>query len=185
MNFKKALRKEVRAAEKLIPAEFKTAWDLKIRQNVESLPEYRNAGTVFLFVGTSREISTDGLIEDSLAAGKTVAVPLCVGDGIMELKRLDSLAELRIGAYGIREPMADAPSIDPADVDFALIPCVSCDHGGKRLGQGGGFYDRFLEKYEGPAAMVCREALMREDIPVEAHDNTIDIVVSEAGVFRR
>ena len=54
----------------------------------------------------------------------------------------------------------------------------------KRLGQGGGFYDRFLDKYKGPSAMVCREALMSEDIPVEAHDRTIGLVVSDERVYR-
>ncbi len=181
---KRALRKSVRALEKTLPAELKAAQDRAVTANIEALPEYAAAKTVFLFVGTPREISTGGLINDALAEGKTVAVPLCTGDGIMKLKIIQSLDELRSGSYGIREPEESAKDAAPEDIDFALIPCVSCSRSGERLGQGGGFYDRFLDKYKGPSAMVCREVLMSEYIPVEPHDHRIKVVVSEYGVYR-
>ncbi|MBR6352178.1 MAG: 5-formyltetrahydrofolate cyclo-ligase, partial [Firmicutes bacterium] len=55
---------------------------------------------------------------------------------------------------------------------------------GRRLGNGGGYYDRFLEKYHPPMAIVCREKLMADDVPLEPFDATGPVVVTETGVFR-
>ena len=66
--------------------------------------------------------------------------------GIMELRQITSLDQLTPGAYGILEPPADSPAIEADGVDFAVLPCLSCSHSGHRLGQGGGFYDRFLAR---------------------------------------
>ena len=133
------------------------------------MPEYREAETVFCFVGTSREINTLPILQDLLTSGRTLCVPLCVGEGRMELRKISSLSELAPGAYGIPEPPPDSPRVAPDAVDFAVLPCLSCDHAGRRLGQGGGYYDRFLSVYRGGAVLLCREKLIRDEIPVEPH----------------
>ncbi len=181
---KKLLRKEVRAMERSLAPEYKLRADRAIARFLYDLPEYRKARTVFAFVGMKREIDTRPFLMRVLWDGKTLCVPLCTGDGIMELKLIRSLDELRPGAYGILEPAVDAPAVDPSEVDLAVIPCVSCSLRGERLGQGGGFYDRFLQSFKGSSVLVCREVLMREDIPMEPHDAVIPIVISEKGVFR-
>ena len=64
--------------------------------------------------------------------------------GVMELRQIDAMSRLVPGAYGIPEPTRETPLIGTDEVDFAVIPCLSCSHSGLRLGKGGGFYDRFL-----------------------------------------
>jgi len=103
--------------------------------------------------------------------------------GIMELRVVASLDELVPGAYGILEPAADTVCLTPDEVDFAVLPCLSCSRGGHRLGQGGGYYDRFLSTYRGSAALLCRERLLREDVPVEPHDMPVPWVVTENGLY--
>ena len=63
-------------------------------------------------------------------------------------------------------------------------PCLSCDRQGNRLGQGGGYYDRFFARYHGPAALLCREKLVSEEIPVEPHDKRFELIVTENAVYR-
>ena len=180
---KQQLRKTIRALEKELPAAYKAESSAAIARHLLAMPEYREAGTVFCFVGTAREIDTTAILQDALDAGKRLCVPLCVGDGIMELRQITSLGQLSPGAYGILEPPADSPVIGPDGVDFAVLPCLSCSHSGHRLGQGGGFYDRFLAHYPGGAVMVCREKLIREDIPLEPHDCPVPWVVTELGLW--
>ena len=180
---KKTLRSAVRKAERQMTMEERIQADQRITQRVLSMPAYRAARTVFAYVGTQREIDTREILEDVLRSGKRLCVPLCTGDGIMALKEIHALSQLHPGSYGIQEPPADAPDVPACEIDLALIPCVSCNHRGDRLGQGGGYYDRFLECYAGKGVMLCREVLTREEIPREAHDVRIGAVVTDAGIW--
>ena len=74
--------------------------------------------------------------------------------------------------------------LQPEEIDLAVIPCCTCSHTGKRLGYGGGYYDRYLGRVEGMKAVICRERIMRDDIPVEEHDQAVDMVISEGGTWR-
>lgn len=77
------------------------------------------------------------------------------------------------------------PQDDPGQVDLSIIPCVSCDRLGHRLGQGTGFYDRFFAGNPENAAMLCRESLLRTIIPREPHDVVFPLVITEFGVYRK
>ena len=101
----------------------------------------------------------------------------------MELRAVESLDRLVQGAYGILEPAPECPRLMPDQVDFAVLPCLSCSRAGHRLGKGGGYYDRFLAAYRGSAVLLCREQLLREDIPVEPHDMSVPWVVTESGLY--
>ncbi len=180
---KQLLRRAVRAAERALPQDYQKQSSASICRYLSAMPEYLAAGAVFCFVGTGLEIDTRPFLLDALARGKRLCVPLCVGDGLMELRQITGLDQLRPGAYGIPEPGPDAPSVSLDEVDFAVIPCLSCDHLGRRLGRGGGFYDRFLSKYRAAAVLVCRERLIREELPVEPHDCPVPWVVTEKGLY--
>ena len=180
---KQQLRRTMRALESGLSARYKAESSRAIAAHLLAMPEYQEAGTVFCFVGTDREIDTRPILEDVLAAGKRLCVPQCVGKGIMELRQVTDLRQLIPGAYGILEPSADAPLVSLDEVDFAILPCLTCNHLGQRLGQGGGYYDRFLSNYRGGTVLLCREKLIREEIPLEPHDYPIPWVLTETGLY--
>lgn len=68
--------------------------------------------------------------------------------------------------------------------DFLLIPGLGFDLFGNRLGRGKGFYDRFLENYDGIKIGICFEDQIFMQIPTEKHDVKVDYVVSEKGVWK-
>ena len=183
--WKSALRAKLRRAIKELPSSYCREADGKIRERILALPEYGRAEAVFCFVGTKREIDTLPLIEEALRQGKQVSVPLCTGEGIMEARRILSVSQLRPGRYGILEPEPDTPRTAPGELDLSLIPCLSCSSRGGRLGQGGGYYDRYLRLAGGRKAVLCRRLLMREEIPLEAHDVPAELVICEEAVWRR
>ena len=183
MEEKQQLRRTMRALESGLSARYKAESSHAIAAHLLAMPEYQEAGTVFCFVGTDREIDTRPILEDVLVAGKRLCVPLCVGKGIMELRQVTDLRQLTPGAYGILEPPADAPLVSVDEVDFAVLPCLTCNHLGQRLGQGGGYYDRFLSHYRGGTVLLCREKLIREEIPLEPHDYPVPWVLTERGLY--
>ena len=180
---KQRLRRTMRALERQLSDKYKAASSRSICAHLLAMPEYQAASAVFCFVGTDHEIDTRPILAHALAAGKRLSVPRCTGPGIMELRQLRSLEELSPGAYGIPEPPESAPVMNPDDVDLAILPCLTCSHLGQRLGQGGGYYDRFLSNYRGGTVLLCREKLIREEIPLEPHDYPVPWVLTETCLY--
>ena len=181
---KAALRKKLRTMERILPQSYRDESAAAICRRVTELPEYQAAQVVFAFVGTEREIDTTALLQDVLDSGKTLCLPRCGAAHSMALCHVTSLDQLTPGAYGILEPVEDCPLLTVEDIGFVVTPCLSCDMQGDRLGQGGGYYDRFFDRYHGPAALLCREKLLSDEVPMEPHDKRFNVIVTEKDVYR-
>ena len=140
---------------------------------------YHNARTMFCYIGTDREIDTKALLLRALADGKRLALPLCVGKGIMEAREIHSLDDLVSGKFDILAPKLECPTVRPEDFDLAIVPCSSGNPKGHRLGYGGGFYDRYLPRTNCTKVLLCRARLVQEDIPLEEHDTPMDYLTTE------
>ncbi|MEG2222797.1 MAG: 5-formyltetrahydrofolate cyclo-ligase, partial [Oscillospiraceae bacterium] len=131
---KKLLRRKLRQQARSLSAGEKAISDGKIINRLLTLPAYHRAGTVFCFVSTPWEIDTRPLLDDVLATGRRLCVPRALAGGHMELAVIRSMDDLTPGAYDILEPRAGCTLLTAGEVDFAVIPCLSCDRGGHRLG---------------------------------------------------
>ncbi len=167
---KKALRTYIRQTERTLDPAYKAESSEAICRCV-------------LALGTVHEIDTSLLLTETLAAGKTLVLPRCAEGHALDLCVVTSMDELVPGMYGILEPKADCALVTPADIDFAVVPCLSFDRRGRRLGQGGGYYDRLLPQLACPTCLICRERLMSEDVPTEEHDRRCTLYVTERGVM--
>ena len=189
MNKKSVLRTALLAKINALPTEMRRQADEGIRRRILSMPGYLQAGTIFAFVGVGWEVDTWPLIELALAAGKTVAVPRLrllhtTADCSMQACQIRSRADLILTSpLGLWEPKAEARILDPAEIDFALIPCIACDGRGNRLGRGGGHYDRYLAGVHFFKAAVCRLTLHQPTLPAASHDIKIDAAVTEGKVY--
>lgn len=159
--------------------------DAAIAASLISSGAFQRAHTVFCYVSVTGEPDTAAVIDAALEAGKQVAVPRCLGKGVMEAVCISSREDLtEQGTYGIPEPAAGLPVLQPEELDLLVVPCVACTRDGARLGHGMGYYDRFMEQASGTAAVLCYEALLQEKIPEEPHDRRPDLVISENAVYR-
>lgn len=181
---KKELRKEIKKRVAQLSADYCQRADAAIRKYVLSLPEYSKARRIFCYAGTASEIQTLPLIEQMISDGKEVGVPYCISLGKMEVRQIRSLSDLKPGRYGILAPGDDCPVMAPDTIDLGLIPCCTCNKKGRRLGYGGGFYDSYLHDSHFIRVILCREQIMTETIPVEDHDELMDVVISETGIVR-
>lgn len=182
---KKQKRREIKQRISELDSPYCMEADRKILENVLGLKEFQQAKTIFCYVSTKTEVDTIPILKEILTSGKRLGVPKCTGKGIMEVYEISSLDELAAGAYGILEPDESCEKIlSPEEIDFSLIPCISCDREGRRLGHGGGYYDRYLEQSRSVKAIVCRSRLMLDEVPTEPHDVRMNLVISEEKVWR-
>jgi len=107
---------------------------------------------------------------------KEAKVIFCFVSTEDEIKGYKSLKD---GKYGILEPKDECPLIRSEEIDFAIIPCVSCNKEGYRLGYGGGFYDRYLEHATFTTAVICRGKITCDYIPYDEHDVKIHKVITD------
>lgn len=176
---KQKWRQWVKEKEKEIPMAEKESSDLAICQRILALEAYQKAKTIFCFVGTATEINTISILEQGWKDGKRIAVPRCAQKGVMHAYEISSMDDLEKGKYGILEPKENCVPVTPEEIEFAVIPCVSCDKSGYRLGHGGGYYDRYLEHSTFQTAVVCREKLLLDHTPIDRFDCCMDWVITE------
>lgn len=184
---KKKARRAGRQRLHLLTCEERAVKSALIVRHLESLPELQNARVVMGFASLQDEVNMAALWQRLIARGVTIVFPALPGeDGHMEAIPINDLAcDLRPGRFGILEPFQGEP-VDPAIIDFVLVPGVAFDMAGHRLGRGGGYYDRFLGA-RAPQAFRCGvsfDCQIVEAVPVRDHDCPVHSLVSEKGVRR-
>jgi 5-formyltetrahydrofolate cyclo-ligase len=117
------------------------------------------------------------------ARGHPLVLPALLGDGVtMVFRRWAPGEPLVPAAFGLSEPPATAAEVDPL---VLLMPLAAFDERGGRIGYGGGYYDRALERLERshPVRRIgIAFATQRVDrVPEEAHDRRLDLILTEAG----
>lgn len=141
--------------------------------------------TVFSFLPTAEEPDLDDLHMALMKAGKTLAFPVSFPKGVMEAYAPQSPEDLQTGMYGILAPVIERSiKIHPEDIDIIIVPAMGVDGNKRRLGHGGGYYDRFL-----PLAKRAKKVLVAfdiqklDEIATESTDETVDYVVTEKTVY--
>lgn len=180
MNPKSELRRKIRAWRCSLPKDEKQKLDALLLENVFSHPWLKEADTVLLYCSLPEEPDTQGIIDRLLSENIPVALPVCLESGIMKFYLLHERAELRTGNYyNIPEPIGrDEPILTEKTV--CIVPALAFTADGERLGQGGGYYDRFLEKYpELRTIGITYHAILQENLPCEKHDIPVKVVITD------
>lgn len=170
---KKALRRELIALRKAMPAEERRAADAVIFARLKPLLD--NAGAVFTYVSVPFEVDTRRVIDYCFDKGIPVAAPVS-GDNEMQFYFIRGWDGLSAGKFNIPEPIERTREAVSDKSSVCIVPALSADGNGYRLGYGGGYYDRYLSGFMGLSAVVSYGALRRA-IPVEEHDIRADISI--------
>ena len=152
-------------------------------QRFLALPWTAEADALLLFYGVGAEPDTGHLLLELWRQGKRVLLPKCLPGRAMEARLVRSGDDLRPGAFGIPEPLESCPRVEKGDIDLILVPALCYDLSRRRLGQGGGYYDRWLAGFAGFTAALCRSALLLERIPREPFDRGVELVVTGEGLY--
>ena len=173
---KQALRKEIREKKRAMTEQQIVSASERLGQLFLASEAYKQAKTIYGYLPYNQEVRTVPMLQQALLDGKKVAVPKCYGDE-MRFIYLDDLSKVEKGYCGIPEPIADEPIADDKTA-LVLMPGLAFDPQGHRMGYGGGFYDKFLEKEpDHPTLALCYDFQMLDHLETEAHDIPVDTVL--------
>lgn len=112
-----------------------------------------------------------------------LAYPGDRGEG-MQFFQCDPEDLVATSEFGVEllTPPLEAELVVP---DLIVVPGLAFTKEGERLGRGAGYFDRYLENFKGTRVGVCFELQLREQLPSEGHDEKVDVVVTEAGIYNR
>lgn len=185
MTDKKELRAFFKERRLAIPEAKKKELDRKIVQRIAASAQFQRASAVFLYAPVKGEINLLPLAHLAQKQGKKIAFPRCDTE-TEEMRFFELLPEKKLitGAYGIPEPPADAPLCVPDTHTLCVLPALSCDAEGHRLGYGKGYYDKYLQRFDGMTVCAVYGGLLSRALPFEAHDIPAQYICTEDKFFR-
>lgn len=153
----------------------------EMQRRALDLSAVRACRSPLVYLSMAREARTDRLVEALLLRGARVLAPRCGADGAMEAVPLSG-ARLQRSRMGMEEP--DGEPVDPEKIDLVLVPLLGFDASGRRLGRGGGYYDRFLRRTGCPRIGLALEMQRLDRVPEDEWDAALDAVVTERRVYK-
>ena len=177
---KKRIRIEAKKRRSLVDREKK---DLRIAETVLHLKEYQETDQIYTYVSFRDEVDTSVIIETSWRRGKHVFCPVVSGNE-MEFFQVFSWDDFLPGMMGILEPRRQK-STDIKREGFMVMPGLAFDWECRRIGYGGGYYDRYLQKYKEKfvTAALAYSEQMWEQLPTEELDIRPDMIITEEGII--
>jgi len=177
---KRALRLRLAARA---PEPDAAAKDARIHAHLLGEDAFLGAQRVALYAALPGEIATRPLFDVLIGAGKTCLLPRMTGERRLEFTRVEAWEDLVPGRLGVLEAPAAVPALPLREGDLVLVPGVAFDADGRRLGRGGGYYDRSFP----PAAAagqpllvgVTYESRLVDSLPTDSHDRAMGAIVTE------
>ena len=175
---KTELRRLIRAQlARMTPAAVGAASE-SIRQSIPSLPRWQDARVVAAYAALPGEPDLRPL---DWVGEKIVLLPRVDGEDLV-FHAVSDATQLKSGVFGVMEPdPTRCPAFNPREADIIVVPGLAFTSKGLRLGRGRGFYDRLLAAL--PAGIlrvgVCFAEQIMAELPSEAHDEEVDVVLSQ------
>lgn len=182
-EIKMQLRTDYKKKRAAISPDEKSAMDAEIVRRIIGLRSYSYADNLLLYYPLPEEIDVLPLAAQAIADGKAVYFPISWEKGIMEFRRVVDLnSEFTLGKFGIKEPSNKCPLLDKSEVKGAslvIMPALSFDRDGYRLGYGKGYYDRYLIDLSASVIGVVYDSMLADRLPRGKFDRHADLVLTE------
>jgi len=176
---KGALRRRLVAARAAMSDSIRTDAGRLIRDHVLEMPEVAAAGTIAAYYSLGTEPDTHSLVFALWKRGSYVVLPVLLPDGDLDWASYEGPDSLAPGPRGLLQP-AEPPrgTGTVARADVVLVPALAVDVRGRRLGRGGGSYDRALARVgpRVPTIALLYDSELLPAVPVEGHDQAVRAV---------
>ncbi len=182
MESKETIRERILQMRKRAPELSLREMSGIICKKLTTLPEYKQAKSIYTYVSFAGEVSTFPLIEAAWMDGKTVAVPRVIGSDTLQFIELTTWDQLEEGYFHVLEPVSGQRASD--EEALLVMPGVAFDLMRHRIGYGKGFYDRYLSEHPShTTAALSFDFALLASIPAEEHDRTPQIIVTEKRIL--
>lgn len=187
LDTKKVIRKEFLLKRNSFPEKLRLEYSKLIESRLLSLEQYKKAEVLLIYASYGSEAATDGVIDHALTHSKRVFCPKVLAPGIMEFYEIFSPRDLIYGYKDIPEPSTTKiPYNYQENIDTLMVmPLVAYDSTRMRLGYGGGFYDRYLQRYPSLRKIALGFECQKYEaiIPGEATDIRPDFILTETNCY--
>lgn len=181
---KKQLRKQMAECRNGLDLHKADEASARIIRNFQTMDIFQSANFVALYMAIAGEVNLDALFPVCWDRGMRTCIPVFNANARMyEMAEITPETRCIAGHYGIREPVS--PIACARDhIDLITVPGVAFDRQGHRLGRGGGYYDRLLDGFNGQTAAVAFDFQLLPTVPVEKHDQPVDVLVTETQLIK-
>ncbi len=182
---KETLRKKYKKIRDGMTAASREKLSRKIVEKLFSMPEWKAARAVGVYVSASSEVMTEDILKHAHLQGKKLRAPKVLGEHKMRFFEVQSPEDLEKGHFGIMEPGDSCKKVGCSTMDLILVPGIAFDKKGFRLGHGLGFYDRFLPRAKKTFLVgLSYEKTLASSLPHDANDFPVHAVVTEKQIIR-
>ncbi len=190
MTSRSDLRAALRERRRALSADQQVSAGEGLYKTLSSRPELLDGQHIAVYIANDGEINPDVLRDYLWASGKQCYLPV-VGQGCSkDLMFIEYLPDthLALNRFGIPEPsLHGARQISPEKLDIVFVPLTGFDKAGRRLGMGGGFYDRtfaFTRTTEKPRLIgIAHECQKVDLIPVEHWDIPMTAIATDCQFY--
>lgn len=147
-----------------------------IADKIERLPQFIHSQTIAMYWPLPMEVDLTPLIR-KYSTSKSILLPVVSDDDIV-FCQFEGESQMKKNRYNILEPTGKIFS-DIQHIETLIIPGITFDYSGNRLGRGKGYYDRFLSTSKAFKIGVCFEFQLLETIPALTHDVKMDMVICD------
>lgn len=184
MKEKQLIRKEILAKRKSLDEAEVNRLSMLIVNNIINTDLYKKAGSLCIYMPIRNEVDVTLIKEKAWEDGKKLYLPV-VNDDEMEFMLYRENDELKPGAYDIFEPTSGIILDPAADKNILIImPGSVFSINRDRIGYGGGYYDKYLEKYAMCKTLAAAYGFqVLSEIPSESHDKKPDMIVTEQNIY--
>jgi 5-formyltetrahydrofolate cyclo-ligase len=187
MEGKPELRRRTIAERDRLPAHEIRRRSAAASSRLLALPEFHRARTVMFFVTFGSEAETLPSMQAAISQGKRVSAPRADPRtrSLEPCQIADLDADLVPGAHNIREPRPHCRPVPLDQIEVVIVPAAVWGEDGYRIGYGGGYYDRFLERLPSATSIGFGfEMQVVSEVPHSDDDRPVDILVTDARVRR-
>jgi 5-formyltetrahydrofolate cyclo-ligase len=153
----------------------------EISQKLFQTDEWNHSSTIGVTISRRPEVDTWQIIRKGWQEGKRIVVPRCFPkERSMNFHVIESFTQLENVYLDLYEPkLLETEEVRKEEIDLLIVPGVAFHQSGYRIGFGGGYYDRYLQDYQGKTVSLAFSCQLIDHIPNEPHDIPVQQIITE------